>query len=259
MEDISDGCKFSILEWHLKEEVYLEQSAGFMVKGEEEKVCRLKKAFYGLKQAPRAWNSRIDGYLSQKGFTRCPYEHALYVKKSLQGRVMFVCLYVDDILFIGDDPTMIQDFKQSMVKEFEMTDLGLMAYFLGLEVKQCSDGIFISQAKYPIKVLKKFAMEDCCPADNPVEYGTKLTKEEGGDLVNPTNYKSVIGYLRYLTYTRSDILFGVGLINRYMEKPRSSYLRIAKRILCFVKGTTSYGLFYSSLQNLEITGYSDSD
>jgi len=135
--------KSAFLNGNLEEVVYVEQPAGFVVKGEEEKVCRLKKALYGLKQAPRAWNSRIDGYLSQKGFIRCPYEHALYVKKSLQGRVMFVCLYVDDILFTGDDPTMIQDFKQSMVKEFEMTDLGLMAYFLGLEVKQCSDGIFI--------------------------------------------------------------------------------------------------------------------
>ena len=74
-----------------------------------------------------------------------------------------------------DDPTMIQDFKQSMVKEFEMTDLGLLAYFLGLEVKQCSNGIFVSQAKYATEVLKKFAMEDCDLADNPVEYGTGLT------------------------------------------------------------------------------------
>jgi hypothetical protein len=79
---------------------------------------------------------------------------------------------------------MIQDFKQSMMKEFEMTDLGLIAYFLGLEVKQCSDEIFISQAKYAAEVLKKFVMEDCCPTDNPIEYGTKLTKE--GDLVNST-------------------------------------------------------------------------
>lgn len=106
-----------------------------MVKGEAKKVCRLKKSFYGVKQAPRVWNSRIDGYLSQKGFIRCPYEHALYVKKSLQGKVMFVYLYVDDIIFIRDDPTMIQDFKQSMVKKFEMLDLGLMAYFLGIQVK----------------------------------------------------------------------------------------------------------------------------
>ena len=84
---------------NLEKVVYVEQPVGFEVKGKEEKVCRLKKALYGLKQAPRAWNSRIDGYLSQKGFTRCLYEHALYVKKSLQCKVMFVCLYVDDILF----------------------------------------------------------------------------------------------------------------------------------------------------------------
>jgi hypothetical protein len=251
--------KSAFLNGNLEEEVYVEQPAGFVVKGEEEKVCRLKKALYGLKQAPRAWNSRIDGYLSQKGFTKCPYEHALYVKKNLHGRIMFVCLYVDDILFTGDDPTMIQDFKQSMVKEFEMTDLGLLAYFLGLEVKQCSNGIFVSQAKYATEVLKKFAMEDCDPADNPVEYGTRLTKEGEGDLVNPTYYKSIVGCLRYLTCTRPDILFGVGLVSRYMERPRSSHLKAAKRILRFIKGTLNYGLCYSSSQNFQITGYSDSD
>jgi hypothetical protein len=168
------------------------------------------------------------------------------VKKSLQGRVMFVCLYVDDILFIRDDPTMIQDFKQSTMKDFEMTVLGLMAYFLGLEVKQCSDGIFISQAKYAIEVLKKFTIKDCCPADNPVEYETKLTKEGDGDLVNPTYYKIIFGCLRYLTCTRPDILFRVCLISKYMEKPRSSHLKTAKRIFRFVKGIASYQLFYSS-------------
>jgi hypothetical protein len=172
---------------------------------------------------------------------------------------MFIYLYVDDILFTRDNHTMIQDFKQSMVKEFEKTNLGLIAYFLGLEVKQCSDEIFISQVKYATKVLKKFAMEDCCPADNPVEYGTKLTKKGEGDLVNPIYYKSIVGCLCYLTCTRPDILFGVSLISRYIEKPRRSHLKTTKRIFYFVKGTTSYGSFYSSSHNLEITGYSDSD
>ena len=118
--------------------------------------------------------------------------------------------------------------------------------FLGLEVKQCSDGILISQAKYALDVLKKFAMEDCDPADNPVEYGTRLTKEGEGDLVNPTYYKNIVGCLRYLTCTRPDILFGVGLVSRYMERPRSSHLKAAKRILRFIKGTLNYGLCYSS-------------
>jgi len=91
--------KSASLNNNLEKKVYVEQPAGFVVKGEKKKVCKLKKDICGLKQASRTWNSRIDGYLSQKGFTRCPYQHALYVKKSLQGRVMFVCLYVDDILF----------------------------------------------------------------------------------------------------------------------------------------------------------------
>jgi anthranilate/para-aminobenzoate synthase component I len=102
-------------------------------------------------------------------------------------------------------------------------------------------------------------MEDCCLADNPIEYGTKITKEGERYLVNPTYYKSIVGCLRYLTCTRPYILYGVSLVSRYMEKPRSSHLKTAKRILRFVKGTSSYGLFYSSLWNLEITGYSDSD
>jgi hypothetical protein len=109
------------------------------------------------------------------------------VKKILQGRIMFIYLYVDDILFTRDNHTMIQDFKQSMMKEFEMTDLGLIAYFMGLEVKQCSDEIFILQVKYAIKVLKKFAMEDCCPVDNPVEYRTKLTKEGEGVVMSQSH------------------------------------------------------------------------
>jgi hypothetical protein len=92
----------------LKEKVYVEQPARFVVKKEkEEKACRLKKVFYEFKQAPRAWNYRIDGYLSQKGFIRFPYEHALYMEKKLQGRVMLICLYVNDIIFVGDDPTMM--------------------------------------------------------------------------------------------------------------------------------------------------------
>ena len=102
-------------------------------------------------------------------------------------------------------------------------------------------------------------MEDCCPADNPVKYGTKLTKEEERDLVNPTYYKRIVGCLRYLTCSKPDTLYVVGLINRYMEKPRSSHLKTTKRILRFVKGTANYGLFYSSSQNFEIIGYNDSD
>ena len=154
---------------------------------------------------------------------------------------------------------MIIDFKHSMKKEFEMTDLGLMTYFLGIEVIQDNGGIFISQENYAKEVLKKFSMEDCHPTDTPVEYGTKLTKEGEGKYINPTYYKSLVGCLRYLTCTRPDILFGVGLISRFMEVPKTSHLNVAKRILRYIKGTIEYGMFYSSSKKLELIGYSDSD
>ena len=87
-----------------------------------------------MKQAPRAWNTRIDRYFQDNGFEKCPYEHAIYVKKGAEGSILFACLYVDDLIFTGNNPTMFDDFKQSMVQEFEMTDIGLMSHFLGLEV-----------------------------------------------------------------------------------------------------------------------------
>jgi len=237
----------------------LNSSSFFIIKGQEKKVYKLKKALYGLKQGPRTWNSRIDNYFMQQGFMRCPDEHSLYAKANSHGEVLFVCLYVDDLMFTGSSHSMIQDFKLSMKKEFEMTDLGLMKYFLGIEMQQGEDGIFISQSKYAKEILEKFAFEDCHPIDTPVEFGLKLTKEGEGKLVNPTYFKSLMGCLRYLTCTRPDILFGVGLVSRFMETPRTSHLKAARRILSYIKGTVDHGLFYSQNHNLELVGFSDSD
>ena len=114
-----------------------------MVEGEEDKLNRLKKALYGLKQAPRAWNSRIDSYFQGSGFVKCPYEHAVYIKKNAHGEILIACLYVDDLLFTGNSQQMFHEFKQAMFKEFEMTDFGLMSFFLGIQVRQQLDGIFI--------------------------------------------------------------------------------------------------------------------
>jgi len=127
----------------LEEEIYIEQPPGYVKIKEEKKVLKLKKALYGLKQAPRAWNTRIDTYFKENGFKQCPYEHALYTKKSV-GNVMFVDLYVDDLILMGNNDEMIEKFKGTMIQEFEMTDLGLMRFFLGLEVRQGKMGTFVS-------------------------------------------------------------------------------------------------------------------
>ncbi|WVY91926.1 hypothetical protein V8G54_037440 [Vigna mungo] len=162
--------KSAFLNGMLKEEVYVEQPLGYMKRGDEKKVLRLKKALYGLK---------IDGYFKKTGYEQCPYEHALYTKKSGKDMTV-VALYVDDLIFTGSNTKLIKVFKEAMEKEFEMTDLGLMKYFLGLEVKQSEEGIFISQERYALEILKKFKMKDCNLISTPMELDTKLSKLDGG-------------------------------------------------------------------------------
>ncbi|KAK2967035.1 hypothetical protein RJ640_003391 [Escallonia rubra] len=118
-----------------------------------------------------------------------------------------------------------------MAREFEMTDIGLMSYYLSIEVRQMEDGIFISQEAYAKEILKRYGMVYCKPVKTPVECGVKLSKHGEGDKIHPTFFKSLVESLRYLTCTRPDILFGVRLVSRYMEAPTTSHLKVAKRIL----------------------------
>lgn len=251
--------KSAFLNGILEEEVYVQQPEGFIMEGEESKVYRLKKVLYGLQQAPRAWNARIDGYLHQNGFTKCPYEHVVYMKKNHRGEFLIICLYVDHLLYTGNSSEMFKEFKQSMFREFDMTDNGLMSYFLGIEVKQQHDGIFVSQKKSMKEILEKFKMESCNSVNTPVETSIKLSKEGDDRVIEPTLYKSLVGSLRYLTITRPDIVYGVGLVSRYMEKPMQTHWLAANRILRYLKGTLNLGLFYAYGDEAKLFGYSDSD
>ena len=125
--------KSAFLNGYLEEEVYVEQPQGYEVPGQDHKVYRLKKALYGLKQAPRAWYSRIDSYLIENGFHKSESESTLYIIVNEQGKILIVCLYVDDLIFTGDFG--IAEFKVVNESEFEITDLGLMKFFLGIEVQ----------------------------------------------------------------------------------------------------------------------------
>nr|KYP55970.1 Retrovirus-related Pol polyprotein from transposon TNT 1-94 [Cajanus cajan] len=250
--------KSAFLNGVLKEEVYVEQPLGYMKRGDEKKVLRLRKSLYGLKQAPRSWNERIDGYFKKNGYEQCPYEHALYIKKS-EKDMMVVALYVDDLIFTGSNAKLIKEFKEIMKKEFEMTDLGLMKYFLGLEVKQSDEGIFISQERYALEILKKFKMEDCNPVSTPMEPGTKLSKFDGGERANSGRFRSLVGSLRYLTSTRPDLMLSVGITSKFMEDPSYTHWKALKRILRYVRGSLSLGLFYSKSDDYQLVGYSDSD
>ena len=153
-----DG-KSSFLNGILEEEIYVQQPLGYEVEGQEDEFYKLKKALYGLKQAPRAWYSRIDSYMVKNGFCKSNIKPTLYTKVNEHGQIFTFFLYVDYIVFRGDFD--LDEFKEAMMKEFEIIDLGLRKYFLGIEVEQFEKGIFICQNKYAKDLLKIFKMENC--------------------------------------------------------------------------------------------------
>lgn len=150
--------KSVFLHGELHEVVYVDQPQGFVKKGSEEKAYKLKKALYGLKQAPRAWFSKIESYFIMEGFEKCDIEHTLFIKTEKQGQILIVSLYVDDLIFTENCENMILLFKRSMKENLDMTDLGKMRYFLGVEVLQKEEGIYICQRKFAKEVLERFEM-----------------------------------------------------------------------------------------------------
>jgi len=249
--------KSAFLYGELKEEVYVDQPDGFVRVGEEDKVYKLRKALYGLKQAPRAWFSRIESYFKREGFQKSSYDHTLFFKKS-ESKILMVSLYVDDLLFTGNDELMCVEFKASMQKEFEMTDMGKMKFFLGVEVHQSEDGIHISQKKYAKEVLERFNMGNCNSVKNPIVPGTELLRE-GVRGTDATLYKQLVGSLMYLTVTRPDLMFVVYLLSRFLADPKEEHMMAAKRVLRYLSGTLDFGVFYKRSSVLNLLGFTDSD
>jgi len=250
--------KSAFLNGVLQEEIYVEQPDGFLIQGAKDKVFLLQKALYGLKQAPRAWYSWIDEHLLNLGFVKSLSEATLYVKLK-DNDVLIMSLHVDDLLVTGSNELLVEEFKQEMMNVFEMTDLGLMTYFLGMEVKQSQNEVFICQKKYAKEILKKFQMEECKATSTPMNQKEKLSKNDGADKIDEGYFRSMIGCLMYLTTTKPDILFAISLLSRFMHGANELHLRAAKRILRYVKGTVSYGVKFEKCQSFKLYGFSDSD
>ena len=159
-----------------------------------------------------------------EGFLKCPNEQTLFTKQNEEGKMLIVSVYVDDLIYTGDDEGMMIRFKQSMMKVFEMTDLGKMKFFLGIEVMQRSDGIFICQKKYALEILKKFGMAESHEVSSPIVPCSKLCKDEAGVAIDESYYKQIMGSLMYLTLTLPDLVYSVSLISRYMAKPTEIHL-----------------------------------
>jgi hypothetical protein len=223
-------------------------------------VLRLHKALYGLRQAPRAWNAKLDSTLLSLGFKRCISEHDIYTRGNTERRLI-VGVYVDDLIITGSNVQALCSFKKEMCKSFKMSDLGALSYYLGVEVQQSRDGITICQGAYAKKILDAAGLEESNPSRTPMEPRLQLSKNGDTPAVDSTNYRSVVGNLRYLVNTRPDLAYSVGYVSRFMEAPREEHMTAVKRILRYLAGTKRWGVKYCAGggKKLELIGYSDSD
>lgn len=235
--------KSAFLNGELQEEVYVRRPPGFVIEGQEDKVLLLDKALYGLRQAHRAWNARLDQTLRALGFKHTISKHAVYA--CVHGASwLLMGIYVDDLIIIGDEDSKIDNFKLEMKSQFKMSDLGLLNFYLGIEVNQRSDGICLSQTVYACKVLDQAGMGGCNPSHTPMEPRLKLSKISTAPPIDATEYRRIVSSLRYLVHTRSDIAFVVGYVSWFMEGPTTEHLTAVKRILHYVAGTIDYSCHY---------------
>jgi hypothetical protein len=250
--------KSAFLNGLLQEEVYVEQPKGFQDPLHPNHVYKLKKALYGLKQAPRAWYERLTTYLLDHGFVRGQADRTLFIRSNGQHKLI-AQIYVDDIVFGATIDSHAHQFSNEMKTEFEMSMIGELNYFLGLQVKQSPEGIFISQTKYARDLVKRFGLDGKSHARTPMSTSVKMSADPLGTSVDQTLYRSMIGSLLYLTASRPDISFSVCVCARYQSNPKESHLTAVKRIIRYINGTVNYGIWYSRDTNLELAGYSDAD
>nr|GEY13517.1 retrovirus-related Pol polyprotein from transposon TNT 1-94 [Tanacetum cinerariifolium] len=232
--------KTAFLHGSLKEDVYVCQPEGFISADHPIHVYKLKKPLYGLKQAPRAWYDELSTFLHQNHIFKRTIDPRLFIRR-FHDDILVVQVYVDDIIFGSTHPKYIQLIFYLMKSHYEMSMMGEMTFFHGLQVNQSPCGIFINQSKYVLEILNKYGMESCDP------------------VVDATKYRSMIGALMYLTSSRPDIVHATCLCARYKAKPTEKHHKEVKRIFHYLKRTVNTGLWYTKDSGFELTGFLDAD
>ncbi|GJX82108.1 putative ribonuclease H-like domain-containing protein, partial [Tanacetum coccineum] len=215
----------------IEEEVYVCQPPGFEDPDFPDRVYKVEKALYGLHQAPRAWYETLSTYLLDNEFQRGKIDKTLFIKRH-KGDILLVQVYVDDIIFGSTKKELCNAFEKLMHKKFQMSSMRELTFFLGLQVQQKKDGMFISQDKYV---------------------------DEDGEEVDIHMYSSMIGSLMYLKSSRPDIMFAVCDYARYQVNPKVSHLHAMKRIFRYLKGQLKLGLWYPKDSPFDLEAYTDSD
>ncbi|GJS37357.1 putative ribonuclease H-like domain-containing protein [Tanacetum coccineum] len=250
--------KSAFLYGKIEEEVYVCQPPGFEDPEFPDRVYKVEKALYGLHQAPRAWYETFSTYLLDNGFHKGQIDKTLFFK-SVKSDILLVQVYVDDIIFGSTKKELCTEFKKLMHKKFQMSSMGELTFFLGLQVTQKDDGIFISQDKYVDEILKKFGFLTIKTASTPMETLKPLMKDENAEDVDVHLYRSMIGSLMYLTSSRHIIMFVVCACIRFQVTPKVLHLHAVKRIFRYLKGQPKLGLWYSKDSPFDLEAYTDTN
>ncbi|XP_019184766.1 PREDICTED: uncharacterized protein LOC109179729 [Ipomoea nil] len=230
---------------------------GFRRKGEN-RVCHLHKSLYGLKQASRSWFTTFSTSLINAGFVQSKADYSMFTYKR-ENFLTILLVYVDDIVITGNDPTIITILKQYLAHQFQIKDLGLLKYFLGIEVERSPTGIFLNLRKYSLEILSDTGMLACKPASTPIEVSHQLNPNTGELLADPSTYGRLVGRQLYLTVTRSDITYVVTLFSQFMSAPRDMHWQAALRVVRYLKNSTDLGILLSTHSSLKLHAYCDVD
>lgn len=215
----------------------------------ENRVCKLHKSLYGLKQASRQWFIKLSKDLTTAGFHQSWSDYSLFVR-NYKGRFTVLLVYVDDIILAGshiDDIIMVKKYLSS---RFKLRDMGVLKYFLGIEVSRSKQGIVLSQRKYALEILEDSGFLGAKPTTFPVEYNTALTQGEGKLLSDPAQYRRLVGRLIYLTITRPNIVYVVHILSQVMNKPREPHLETAHKVLRYLKQMPGQGILLPSTRRI---------
>lgn len=248
----------AFLQGTLDEEVYMEQPPGFIDKDHPHHVCRLRKAVYGLKQAPRAWYVELTTFLLRLGFKNSLADTSLFVLQR-GSEVVYLLVYVDDILVTGNSKTGISLVLKQLAERFSMKDPEDLNYFLGIEAHRTAKGLHLSQRKYIHDLLHRHGMTDVKPVSTPMASTPKLTLSTGHSLAEPKTYRRLVGSLQYLAFTRPDVAYAVNRLSQYMHQPTDAHWQAAKRVLRYLAGTIDHGIFFSASNPLTLHAFSDAD
>ncbi|KAJ9536248.1 hypothetical protein OSB04_un000581 [Centaurea solstitialis] len=247
--------KTAFLNGYLNEEIYMEQPEGFVMHGQENKVCRLVKSLYGLKQAPKQWHERFDTTVTSFGFIHNGADRCIYSKCTKESTVV-ICLYVDDMLIIGTSLVGILETKNYLSSNFKMKDLGEVDTILGIKVKRSESQISLSETHYIEKILTKFQHLNIKEFNSPFDSSVKLEKNSGR-VVAQLEYASAIGCMMYAMYcTRPDIAFDVSKLSQFTCNPGSDHWKAIGRVLGYLKRTSDLELTYNTHPGI-LEGYSN--